>query len=219
MSKQRIHWKTHLVELIVVILGITIAFAIDEYAANRKEAAEIEVALRSIMDDLQSDVTNFERYQVPYNEEKLTQMEYILKQLAEENLGDDSLHNYIRSMFGSFNGIVTIASYESLKSSGKLEDIPNVEMRRRIINHYENNHAQSRYLTNYHTEFSTKLSDYVSSISSAFFPYDFNDPKLLKDPGFRSMTARWFQMTTFSTVLESWSTISSSMAEKSTKSR
>ena len=126
MSKQRIHWKTHLVELIVVILGITIAFAIDEYAANRKEAAEIEVALRSIMDDLQSDVTNFERYQVPYNEEKLTQMEYILKQLAEENLGDDSLHNYIRSMFGSFNGIVTIASYESLKSSGKLEDIPNV---------------------------------------------------------------------------------------------
>ena len=105
MSKQRIHWKTHLVELIVVILGITIAFAIDEYAANRKEAAEIEVALRSIMDDLQSDVTNFERYQVPYNEEKLTQMEYILKQLAEENLGDDSLHNYIRSMFGSLTGL------------------------------------------------------------------------------------------------------------------
>ena len=66
-----------------------------------------------------------------------------------------------------------------------------------IINHYENNHAQSRYLTNYHTEFSTKLSDYVSSISSAFFTYDFNDPKLLKDPGFRSMTARWFQMITF----------------------
>ena len=197
MSKQRIHWKTHLIELLVVILGITIAFAIDEYAASRKEAADMEVALRSIMDDLQSDVQRYERFLIPNNEEKLEQLKYILDELAAENLDKDTLHRYVRDMFGSFNSRLTNASYESLKSSGKLEDIPNVDMRRKIINHYENNYLQSSYLTSDNTAYSNKLVDYVSSISSVFFTYDFNNPELLRDPGFRSMTAIWYQKLVF----------------------
>lgn len=191
MAKSKINWGTYIVELLVVIIGITIAFGIDKYAEQLKEEAEMDIALASIMDDLRGDYNRFSNRQIPLNEKKVRELDYILDGFRQEKLADDSLHLLISRMFASANSRVTNATYESLKSSGKLEDIPNVEVRRRIISHYQGNYPQSDFISDNNTNFSTKLADYVSSISPAFFTKDYSDMKLLTDPGFRSMVARW----------------------------
>lgn len=197
MTKRPIHWKNHFVELLVVIFGITIAFAIDKYAENRKEASEMRVALESIMDDLRRDISRYDNNQIPSNQEKVDELDYIIQQMKQEKLDDDSMHVLIGRTFGSFNSRITNATYESLKSSGKLEDIPNVEVRRRVISHYQSNYPQSDYLSNDNVAFASKLADYVSRISPAFFTGNFGDRELLSDPGFRSMMARWRGMVYF----------------------
>jgi len=197
LADNKINWKNHFVELIVVIFGITIAFGIDKYAERRKEDGQMVLALISFKDDLERDIRNFESSQIPINQGRVDELDFILKKLRAEELESDSLHKTISRMFGSANSRITNATYESLKSSGKLEDIPNAELRKKIVNHYENNFKQSEYISNVNTDYYDRLLTYISEHSSAIFDRDFGDKKLLKDPGFRSMVARWRNIISF----------------------
>jgi len=197
LSKKPIHWKNHLVELLVVILGITIAFTFDKMAEQAKEAKEMRVAMESIMDDLSRDVKVFRNNQIPNNQEKVDQLDWILNRLRTENYEGDSLPRLVAGVFGSMNSRITNATYESLKSSGKLEDIPNVKVRRRIVAFYQANYSQSSFLSNSNVAYSKELADYASQVSSVFFTRDFADKVLLTDPGFRSMLARWRNLIQF----------------------
>lgn len=197
MANNKINWKNHLIELIVVIFGISIAFAIDKYAEKIKDQDQMVLALRSFGDDLQRDIKTFEENQVPTNQRRVAELDFILEKLRSEELESDSLHRMVGSMFSSANSRITNATYESLKSSGKLEDIPNVELRRKIVSHYESNYKQSDYISNINTDYYDRLLTYVSEHSSAIFDRDFGDVKLLSDPGFRSMIARWRNIVNF----------------------
>lgn len=197
MSKTAVSWKNHLVELMVVIFGITIAFSIDKYAEQRKESSEMAIALESIMDDLRRDISTFENGQIPQNQNSVDRLNYILDELTKKNYGNDTLKILIPRVFGSANSRVTNATFESLKSSGKLEDIPNIKVRREVVSFYQRNYSQSDYLSNVNVAFSKQLADYVSTVSPIFFTRDFTDRKLLTDPGFQNMLARWRNMISF----------------------
>lgn len=197
MAKSKINWKNHLVELIVVIFGITIAFGIDKYAERLKEHREMTLSLQSFADDLSRDIRIFGENQIPSNQRKVDELNYILEKLRVEELENDSLGIFVRRMFSSSNTRITIATYESLKSSGKLEDIPNVELRRKIVSHYERNYKQSDYISNTNTNYYDRLLTHVTEHSSALFDGDFGSKELLSDPAFRSMIARWEDIVSF----------------------
>ncbi len=191
MSKTKLSWKLHFVELIVVIIGITIAFTIEKYSEQLKERKEIKSILRSFADDLKRDINTYRNSQIPNNQRRVEELDYVLKQLRSEMLLDDSLHTNIRRMFGSANSKITNATYESVKSSGKLENISNEVLRKQIVNHYERNVSQSEYLSEFNIVFSDRLYTYVSEHSNAPFTKDYSDKNLLRDAGFRNMVSRW----------------------------
>ncbi len=196
-NKSGINWKNHLVELFVVILGITIAFTVDKYNENRKEAWEMRLAIESIADDLKRDIRTFDEGQIPNNQKKADELEFILNKLRNEELDNDSLVIFLGRMLGSANSRITIATYETIKASGRLDDIPDVDLKRKIIAHYENNFRQSDYLSNSNIAYYQKLSDYIAEHSTAIFDGNFGDKKLMRDPTFRSMVAIWRNMITF----------------------
>ena len=191
MSSTKISWKTYFVELLVVIIGISIAFAIDKYAERRKETREMFLALRSVADDLERDINNFDNSQIPNNQARVDELDFVLGKLKNEDLKNDSLSLYIQRMLSSANSRVTTATYETLKSSGKLDNIPSHELKKAIINHYERNYKQSDYLSNSNIAYSQKLRDYIINNSTALFDRDFSDRKLLTDPTFRNMISVW----------------------------
>lgn len=197
MAKNKISWANYLIELLVVIIGISIAFAIEKRAERLSEDKEIFAILESFADDLERDIRGYADGQIPYNERKVAELDYILEKLKAEELDDDSLHVNIKRMFGSANSRITNATYESVKSSGKLENITNVALRKQIVNHYQANYSQSDYLSDENTEFSDRLLTYVSDHSDAPFTNDYSDKRLLRDVGFRNMVSRWRSIVNF----------------------
>lgn len=181
----------------MVIFGISIAFAIDKYAERIKQESEMILSLESFADDLERDIRIFGENQIPSNQRRVDELNTLIGKLRAEELESDSLGILVRRMFSSANSRITVATYESLKSSGKLEDIPNVELRRKIVSHYENNYKQSDYISEVNTDYYDRLLTYISEHSSALFDGNFNDRKLLTDPGFRSMVARWEDIVSF----------------------
>ena len=174
-----------------MILGITIAFTIDKMAENRKESREMKAAMESIMDDLRRDIRVFEKTQIPTNQERVDQLNYLLNEMKSESANRDTMSVLVRQALGSMNSVVTSATYESLMAAGKLEDIPNVKVRRSIISYYQGNIGQYLYLSQSNSAFLKELSDHVSTVSDAFFTGDFGNPALLEDQVFRNMLARW----------------------------
>lgn len=197
MARNKISWANYLIELLVVIIGISIAFAIEKHAERLNENNEISAILESFADDLNRDIKGYAEGQIPYNEGRVAELDYILKMLRTETLDDDSLHRNIQRMFGSANSRITNATYESVKSSGKLENIANVELRKQIVSHYQSNYSQSDYLAGVNAEFSDRLLTYVSDHSDALFTNNYSDKKLLKDVKFRNMVLRWRNMINF----------------------
>lgn len=51
--KQKIHWKNHFMELLVVVIGITIAFILENWRQERASSELEQKYLTSFKDDLQ----------------------------------------------------------------------------------------------------------------------------------------------------------------------
>ncbi|OEK04793.1 DUF6090 family protein [Roseivirga misakiensis] len=60
MAKQKISWKQHFIELIVVIIGISIAFTLEGWSDSKKERKLEQNYLNSIKSDLEKDRTDLQ---------------------------------------------------------------------------------------------------------------------------------------------------------------
>ncbi len=61
MAKQKISWKLHLVELVVVIIGISIAFALEGWSESKKRNKLEQDYLSSIQVDILKDIDDLKK--------------------------------------------------------------------------------------------------------------------------------------------------------------
>lgn len=142
-------WKEYLAELLVVIVGITIAFSIENYAANQKEKSEELLHLKGIADDLKNDLRIFQEY-VSYNANTIVYVKRFNKLLQAGNRTNDSLNFLLMRMGWISNHDPRDISYQSLRSSGGLDKISNFELRNQIVYHYEHKTSQIQFLNEMH---------------------------------------------------------------------
>ncbi len=135
MASQKIFWKIHFIELIVVIIGISIAFALEGYTESKKEK-KVEINyLSSLKTDLEKD-----------KEDLLTIVDStnnILRNVGEifyfnfENLPLSSYKRhhitstYLATYFYPKNG-----TYESLVNSGDLNVIKDFDLKTTLSDLY-----------------------------------------------------------------------------------
>lgn len=160
MAKSRIKWGEHLVELLVVIIGISIAFAIENYSANRKEKGQELLHLKGIADDLQTDLRSFEE-NIGYNQNTLRFLKRFNELISARDRTHDSLNFLLLRAGWISNYDPRDISYQSLKSSGGLDKITNFELRRTLVYHYEQKLNQVAFLNGMH---SRNLEQYVTPI-------------------------------------------------------
>ena len=187
MTQRDISWKHHFIELLVVIIGISIAFTFDEYGDRKKERREMRYALESMADDLVRDIDIFNDGQIPGNQRRIDELNYVIEKFRAEDFYSDSLGLYLARTLGSANSRITTATYETLKASGKLDNIAEPILKKKIIAHYEGNYKQSDYLSNSNIEYSQKLRDYIVENSTVIIDADFANIKLMEDPVFQGM--------------------------------
>ena len=131
--------KNALGELVIIVAGVLIALAIDQWNSDRLERAEEQAAIAQLLEDLRLDISAFD-----FRLDRVTQKEESLlrvrQDLASQETEDPA--NFLQDVifgadFGWNQGGATRATYNDLLGAGNLGIIRDPEVRFRISRYYE----------------------------------------------------------------------------------
>mgnify|MGYP001799629805 FL=1 len=128
-------WVNHILNFVAVILGVYIAFHISESAKESGEKEESIALMKALLDDLQSDLTTYTDYQIPFNKRYEEQVDSLL--LALTNNDTDEIHAKLFQIFQVNNYNPTSTTYNSIKSSGKIRLINDLSLQRKLSDFYD----------------------------------------------------------------------------------
>ncbi|RMA66523.1 DUF6090 family protein [Ulvibacter antarcticus] len=134
---KNLNWKYTIGEILIVIIGISIAFSLNKCAENSKDSSLRKEYLINIRNDVQADRERL----IVIEEELQKKIETTLKILPI--LGSDSnekmqITRDIFSVAAISNFAANDATYQTLINSGDLKLITDFELKKAIQSHYSN---------------------------------------------------------------------------------
>jgi hypothetical protein len=177
-STTAINWRYAVGEVLLIVIGVSIALAANSWYENRQERAEERAILSQLREALDVDLLTFGEYQ-----ETHLQQEQDIIDLLEFMEGSEPYQPRLTPKFRSirrWRGVeVNTAAYETLKSRG-LQLISDGELRTRITFYYENVVVQLTDAASNDRDFVTgRLNPYTDTIfvsrdANTMIPLDFN---------------------------------------------
>ena len=131
------NWKENLRELIIVVLGILIAFALNSWAQSRKTSKMEQQYLTSLHDDLVADSLELYRRLGDLNRRTGLARRAIGFVFSPNQPASDSAFTLIfRDLHSQERFLPNASTYEALIYSGDLQLISDFELRKNIAGHY-----------------------------------------------------------------------------------
>jgi len=187
MSFKKINWWDHFTNLIVVIVGISIAFYLEGYKESKASKKNEQLYLESLISDLESDIAALDT---------LRQLNKMIN-TAIASLSDATIGKGYTDLTKLRNDIMVIqynppfvpqrTVYESIKSSGQINSITDFELRTSIIELYEQFY---RGTNQYDDALSEHVRDFIKPFciqNMKFTSATTVDDAFLKDVAFRNM--------------------------------
>ena len=179
---KKINWLDHTANLLVVILGISIAFYLESYKSETDNSRQEKNYLSSLVDDLDTDIQSIELL-VKGNERIINSLLSLSNaSVGMESLSDSGLVNSVFAIQYNPSFSPQRTTYESLKTSGKMDLIDDFELRNQIVSVYEQNYRSTQ-------EFDIALSEHIRDFVKPFYMdnikfegrYKMNDEFLTKN--------------------------------------
>jgi len=171
-----IDWKSKLVDLLIVIIGITIAFKLNTWNESIKTKAEAKDYIESFYEENITNKTNLSSA-LEFSESTKKDIDTLKQILLSKNYGDQRIKILTASMMALANYSPSITTMENITASGEFKLIKDIELRKQIIKTYNSYNVTlkledllSDYVNKYVTPFyfeNIRFSDF-SSISSDF---------------------------------------------------
>lgn len=133
--KIRLNWLGHFLNFLAVILGVYLAFYMNERAKIKDDRAEGKLLMEALLADLSDDINSYAEYQIPLNEQHLKNVAELLQVLSSDMSADTT--GSLATIFDVQNFAPTTATYSSMKSSGKLRLISDLSLRKGLTSYYE----------------------------------------------------------------------------------
>ncbi len=136
-TPSKINWHATLVELAVVVIGITLAFIINrtyEDYKNRQQEAEY---LQSLRDDLTTDIHELDSLRTYLEKQKNTLTRFSERLFDGDKISPDSLRSYVLAMTRLYLFTPQRTTFFALKSSGDLNLIRDYTLRHDIFKYYQ----------------------------------------------------------------------------------
>ncbi|WP_425391373.1 hypothetical protein [Ekhidna sp.] len=165
---KNINWSDHILNFLAVIIGVSLAFYINEYSETKRLQSERNDMINSFLEELRNDRAVFTDYQIPNNKSRASFLEKAVN-ASETNL--DSMAYYVRRGLGYTNYTPQNVTFNSVVSSGKLDLIEDFDLRKSL----------SQYHTVYVQEAKLRGEGQVEFYNSNILPWliknsSFNDP-------------------------------------------
>lgn len=179
----KINWRYAIGEIIIVIIGISIAFALNNWAENNQARKVEKLYLRNLEKDLSNDLDSLNKniYLLGQN---LNDINKLQPHLGRKIPGRDTIFGKVFRIAETIAFIPEDATYHTLVNSGDFKLISDFELKSAIEKHYrEYLHMQRAYVRrenfskNYMADFFVGL-DYDAIYARN---YDFLDDKRLRN--------------------------------------
>ena len=134
--KKKFNWQSPLLNFLAVILGVYLAFYINENAKEKEAKQESLMWLKSVQNDIKGDIRTYENYQIPINQQHAANIDSLLQLLSEADMS--SVTSLLPQVFQVENFGPTTSTYNSMKASGKIGLITDQALQKSIADYYEN---------------------------------------------------------------------------------
>lgn len=163
-------WPEYLFEILVLIIGIYGAFALERWNEERKEREKETKILKELLKGLESDKRDIS-WNLDLHTDVLRSQEIILDWLKSNRSYNDSLDTHFAKSFRNTYFISNLTTYETLKDKG-IDIISNESLRNQLTFLYD--HTYEGYLK-YEAEGFSILAASREKLDGAFLsfkPYD-----------------------------------------------
>ncbi len=172
---KKTNWTGYIVELIVVFIGITGAFLLNNWRENVKDIQLEMKYLNTLSSEVTQDSANLEAG-IEDKEWKLEKIRNYIMHIKSGSATIDSAAVLMSAILSINAYSINSSTYESMKYNGTLNLIRNFELRQKIVNYYESfeGYAEQRQIS---TDF---IYDYVAKF--AIENMDFTKNNTIENP-------------------------------------
>ena len=169
---KKINWLDHLVNLIVVVSGISLAFTLNSWKAGKDLKKVEKEYLVSLIKDLDRDILDLDSL---ITEDTLQLSALAILFQFDKNAEVSDSTSWALGQLGTFNSFEAHnTTYESLKFSGKMETLWDLELRVSILENYHTAYNQIAEIEEYYQK------NYDGNILP-FFIDELSSGSILKD--------------------------------------
>lgn len=192
----KINWKYAIGEIIIVIIGISIAFALNNWAQRNQQQSTEKLYLQSLEKDLSNDIDSLNK-NIHLLSQNLSDINLLRPHLGNPLPGRDTVYRRIFNIASTVAFIPEDATYHTLVNSGDFKLISDFELKSAIEKHYRAYlHMQRDYERR--DNFSKKyMADYFVDLDyDAIYRgnFDFMDDKRLRNMVFNLQGIVYFQI-------------------------
>lgn len=156
----RIDWKDKFVELLIVIIGITIAFQMNNYGESKKTKSKEKDYLKSFYEENRDNEENLSMA-LSFGEKTKIDLDSLKKILLSKDYENDKLELLSASMMALSNFKPVVITMDNITASGDFELISNFTYREQLIDTYNSYETTS--------QLEAILADYVNQYVTPFF--------------------------------------------------
>ena len=133
---RKINWANRLAELLVVFLGVSAGFILQNYKENLQDEKLEQNYIASFIDDVNTNILSL-RNQITEDSLWIENNSYAIRFIFKDSLSYDSACSLVRKMvmFSEFSEQTD--TYEDIISSGNLNLIKNYTVKKEIISYYK----------------------------------------------------------------------------------
>ncbi len=153
MKKKNTSWLSHLFNFFAVILGVYLAFFINERAKRNQDKRESLIIMQSLVNDLSGDIKTYETYQIPVNLQQTDDIEQLVHLLMTDSI--EQVTGKLAAVMQLENFAPTNSTYNSLMTSGRLGLIDDPSLQTMLTRFYEGVVVESNEKMKFQNEYFT----------------------------------------------------------------
>jgi hypothetical protein len=158
--KLNIDWKSKFIDLLIVIIGITIAFQLNNLNESNKSKTQEKDYLKSFYEENRDNESSLS-LALEFAFKTKNDIDSLKQILLSKNYEDDRIKNLSASMMTLSDFHPSLITMENITASGDFELISNFEYREKLIDTYNSYQTTS--------QLEGILSDYVNQYVTPFF--------------------------------------------------